>query len=99
MSAARETYTCTARHFHWWTVAVVAVLVPIGLTMNYRGNVLGIFDGLTNTLYSTHKLLGFTLLLIVIARLAYRLLVGAPADEPTHETRQKVGKSQKHRGK
>jgi cytochrome b561 len=98
MSAARETYTCTARHFHWWTVAVVAVLVPIGLTMNYRGNVLGIFDGLTNTLYSTHKLLGFTLLLIVIARLAYRLLVGAPADEPTLEPWQKVVSSLNHWG-
>ncbi len=98
MKGAGETYTCTARHFHWWTVAFVAVLVPIGLYMNYRGNVQGIFDGLTNTLYNTHKLLGFTLLLIIIARLGYRLIRGAPADEPTLEPWQKVVSALNHWG-
>ena len=98
MGGTGETYTCRARHFHWWTVGFVSVLVPVGLYMNYRGNVLGIFDGLTNTLYSTHKLLGFTLLLIVVARLGYRLLHGAPADEPTLEPWQKVVSSLNHWG-
>ena len=30
--------------------------------MAYRGNVLGIFDGLTNNLYSSHKLIGIIIL-------------------------------------
>jgi cytochrome b561 len=90
MDAAGETYSSAARHFHWWMVALIAVQVPVGLYMNYRGNILGIFDGLTNNLYSTHKLIGFALLLIVIARLWYRLSHGAPADEPTLEPWQKV---------
>lgn len=98
MSGGGETYSCTARHFHWWTVGFVAVLVPVGLYMNYRGNILGIFDELTNSLYSTHKLLGSALLLIVIARLGYRLSHGAPADEPTLEPWQKVASHVNHWG-
>jgi cytochrome b561 len=98
MIGGGETYSCTARHFHWWTVGFVAVLVPVGLYMNYRGNILGIFDELTNSLYSTHKLLGSALLLIVIARLGYRLSHGAPADEPTLEPWQKVASHVNHWG-
>lgn len=78
-----ELYSPTARRFHWWTVALVAVQLPLGLYMAYRGNTLGIFDDLTNTLYSSHKLIGIIIFLVVLARLIYRLTHGAPADEPT----------------
>jgi cytochrome b561 len=77
------TYSVTARRFHWWTVALVATQVPLGLYMAYRGNTLNVWDSLTNSLYSTHKLLGITIFLVVLARLAYRLAHGAPPDEPT----------------
>jgi cytochrome b561 len=80
-----EIYTPTARRFHWWTVALILVQVPLGLYMAYRGNVQGIFDELTNNLYSSHKLIGMIIFLVVLARLAYRLTHGAPADEPTLE--------------
>lgn len=80
-----EIYTPTARRFHWWTVALILVQVPLGLYMAYRGNVQGIFDDLTNNLYSSHKLIGIIIFLVVLARLAYRLTHGAPADEPTLE--------------
>ncbi|HXF55857.1 MAG TPA: cytochrome b, partial [Hyphomicrobiaceae bacterium] len=80
MREANQTFTSTARRFHWWTVAFVAVLAPVGIYMNYRGNVLGIFDEVTNALYSAHKLAGFTLLWMIVARLGYRLVRGAPAD-------------------
>lgn len=80
-----EIYTPTARRFHWWTVALILVQVPLGLYMAYRGNVQGIFDDLTNNLYSSHKLIGMIIFLVVLARLAYRLTHGAPADEPTLE--------------
>jgi cytochrome b561 len=48
-------------------VLALLVQVPIGLWMARRGAA-GIFDDLTNTLYSWHKLIGFTLLWIILLR-------------------------------
>ena len=53
--------------------------------MTYRGRTLNLVDGLTNALYSSHKLLGIVILVLVVARLTYRLTHGAPPDEPTLE--------------
>jgi cytochrome b561 len=80
-----EIYSPTARRFHWWTVLFILIQVPLGLYMAYRGNTLGIFDDLTNNLYSSHKLIGIIILFLVAARLIYRLTHGAPKDEPTLE--------------
>ncbi len=77
------TYRPAARHFHWLTAGIVFVMFPVGLYMTYRSKTLNIWDGLTNTLYSGHKLAGMLLLLLVIARLAYRFKNGAPPDEPS----------------
>lgn len=83
-SGARDaTYTPAARRFHWWTVALLLIQVPVGLYMTYRGNTLNLWDGLTDALYSSHKALGLLILVLVIARLVYRFTHGAPADEPT----------------
>jgi len=82
-------YSVAARRFHWWTVAFLAVQVPVGLVMVYRGKGLNVWDATTNALYSGHKLLGLIILCAVIARLIYRLTQGAPADEPTLEPWQK----------
>jgi cytochrome b561 len=83
MQSAREaTYATVARRFHWWTVALVAVQVPLGIYMVYRGRATN-FDTLTGTLYDSHKALGLAILALVVARLTYRLVHGAPADEPT----------------
>jgi cytochrome b561 len=81
-SVEKTTYSTSARRFHWWTVALLAVQVPLGLYMVYRGAVTN-FDGLTGTLYSSHKMLGLIILALVVARLLYRLIHGAPPDEPT----------------
>ena len=89
-------YSPTARAFHWVMVGVLAVQVPVGLYMTYRGNDLKIWDGLTNSLYSGHKLFGIVLLLLVIARLTYRLRNGAPADEPSLEWWQKAASHVTH---
>jgi cytochrome b561 len=83
-AGTEATYSPLARRFHWWTVVLVAVQIPMGLAMSYRGHVLNVFDVVTNTLYSSHKLLGLVIFFVVIARLAYRLAHGAPPDEPTH---------------
>jgi len=78
----QRVYSPVARRFHWATAAGVLVMIPLGLAMTYRGNSMNVWDGLTNGLYSTHKLLGFLLLWLMAGRLAYRLLRGAPPDEP-----------------
>jgi cytochrome b561 len=90
-AATEATYSVTARRFHWWTVLLLAVQIPVGIYMSYRGNLLNIWDGLTNALYSSHKLLGIVIFLLVLARLLYRLGHGAPPDEPTITWWQKAG--------
>lgn len=90
-------YSPTARHFHWLTVALVAIMVPLGFYMVWRGNVTQ-FDALTGRLYDLHKLLGFIVLWVVIARLAYRLRHGAPPDEPSLALWQKAAAHLTHWG-
>ncbi len=89
--ATQPGYSRTARTLHWITAAAVFVMVPLGLGMSYRGNTLDIWDDLTDGLYSTHKLIGFTLLWLIVIRLGYRLWRGAPQDEPTLLRWHKVG--------
>ncbi|HEY5794236.1 MAG TPA: cytochrome b [Bosea sp. (in: a-proteobacteria)] len=79
----QSAYSAAARHMHWATAGAVLVMVPLGLAMTYRGNTLDIWDGLTDALYSSHKTLGFLVFWLVSGRLAYRLIKGAPPDEPT----------------
>ena len=88
-SARAAVYTAAARRLHWLTAAMVIVLIPVGIYMTNRGQATN-FDALTNTLYSWHKLMGFLLLWIVLARLAYRFVVGAPPDEPTLAPLQRI---------
>ncbi len=93
-----QVYNATARRLHWWTVALVAIMLPLGFAMTYRGNDLNIWDGTTNAMYSLHKLIGFTVLWLMLARLVYRLRNGAPADEPTLEWWQKAASHLTHWG-
>jgi cytochrome b561 len=80
-----EVYSSTARTFHWLIVVLLAVQIPIGVYMAYRGNDLNIWDALTNQLYSSHKLIGVIIFAVVVLRLAYRLIAGPPPPEPTIE--------------
>jgi cytochrome b561 len=89
-------YSATARRLHWWTAALVAIQVTIGFSMVYRGATLNLWDGITNGLYATHKFLGIVIFLLVLARLAYRLTQGAPADEPSLERWQKAASHATH---
>lgn len=88
------TYTPAARGLHWFVALLVFIQLPLGLYMTYRGNemptvndkgeaVKGLFDALTGFLYSSHKLIGLTILFLVLARLVYRLTRGAPQPDPT----------------
>lgn len=88
------TYTPVARGLHWWIALLVLIQLPLGFYMAYRGNempgvnekgepVKGVWDALTGTLYSSHKVIGLTILLFVALRLLYRLTQGAPRSDPT----------------
>jgi cytochrome b561 len=89
MDKNQDVYTPVARRFHWLTAAFVFTLIPVGLYMTYRGKATN-FDAITNILYDNHKLGGFILLWIIVARLAYRFIKGAPQDEPTLEPWQRI---------
>lgn len=78
-------YSGTARFFHWLTVVLVLGLIGAGLLMTYRGKTLNIWDTTTNALYSGHKFIGVVVLVVVVVRLVYRLVKGAPPDEVTLE--------------
>lgn len=82
-------YSAAARSFHWWTFAFVAVLIPLGLVIGYDGPAFKLSEAAGDRLASLHKLLGFILLWLVVARLYYRLRNGAPPSEPTLEPWQK----------
>ena len=85
--------------FHWWVALFVVLQIPLGLYMMWRGDempgvndkgeaVKGVFHGindggLTETLFGAHKLLGITILALVLMRLIYRLTQGAPAPDPS----------------
>lgn len=90
-SLVHPVYSGVARTFHWVTVLAVFTMLPLGLAMTYRGKTLSIFDGTTDALYSAHKLLGFLLLWLTAGRLIYRLLHGAPSDEPSLTWWQRAG--------
>jgi cytochrome b561 len=92
-----ETYSKAARQFHWITAGFVFIMIPVGIYMVNRGAATN-FDAFTNTLYSNHKLAGFILLWIVVARLVYRFVKGAPPDEPTLEPWQKAASHLTHWG-
>ena len=89
VGAEDATYSTAARRFHWWTVLLIAAQVPLGLFMVRYGAATE-FAEPTGKLYDIHKLIGLTILLLALARLAYRLAHGAPADEPTLEPWEKV---------
>jgi cytochrome b561 len=88
-------YSGPARQLHWITAGFVVIMIPVGIYMVERGKATN-FDAMTNTLYTNHKTFGFILLWLIVARLAYRLLKGAPPDEPRLEPWQKAASHLTH---
>jgi len=87
-------YSRAGRRFHWWVALLIAIQFSLGFYMTYRGYDMvytneagetktGLFDAVTGALYDSHKLLGVTILLIVLLRLGYRLTHGAPPSDKT----------------
>ncbi len=86
----QNSYPATSKIFHWLTVLAVLFMLTTGFTMTYRGNDLGIWDAFTNWLYSSHKLVGFTILWFTVLRLINRLIAGVPEMHPRLPLAQRV---------
>jgi len=91
-AAAGETltYSAPARFLHWSVAALVIAALPLGFIIadRYETNVpdgpgKAQFEATTELLSSSHKLIGLIILALMVLRLGYRLINGAPRPEPT----------------
>jgi cytochrome b561 len=64
---AAESYGSVAKWFHWVTVGLMAVALPVGFVIKH------IKDSDKMPFYAIHESAGLTILLVAIARLAWRL--------------------------
>ncbi|NJM34804.1 MAG: cytochrome b [Rhodomicrobium sp.] len=83
--AGVESYSGFAKLLHWIVALCVLIMIPAGLAMNRVDP-----GTLQNGLYTLHRSLGMLVLVLMIVRLAYRLLHGVPAPEPTLTAWQRV---------
>jgi cytochrome b561 len=75
-------YSAPTRLVHWLTALLIAVQVPVGIVMAYRGNALHLWNQTTDLLFSAHKSLGFLLLILVLIRLLVRMTSGSIPPAP-----------------
>lgn len=78
-------YSGIAKFLHWIVAASVLILIAAGLTMNWVAQ-----GPLQNVLYTVHRSLGVLVLFLMLIRLTYRLVHGAPPHEPTLTVMQRV---------
>lgn len=77
-SEEAESYSGFAKLLHWSVAICILIMVPVGIAMGRIPS--GDFQ---NTLYHVHRSFGVLVLALMLVRLAYRLINGAPAPEPT----------------
>ncbi|MFP3948867.1 MAG: cytochrome b [Longimicrobiales bacterium] len=72
---APRKYGKAARLFHWTTVVMVGIMIPVGITMTS-----GFFEGtgFQDPLFILHKGLGVVILALVVLRLGWRLFQKPP---------------------
>ena len=70
-------YAKSWRILHWVIALCVMSLVPIGLLIVARTQA-NLWDDFTNLLYSIHKSLGFSVLLLMLLRVAFKLYYKTP---------------------
>jgi cytochrome b561 len=70
-----ETYRPAARHMHWLIAGILVIMIPVAFFMGDAP------PSIKGTLYSTHKLVGVIVLLLVIFRLIYRFKNPPPAPD------------------
>lgn len=78
VSASRSLgYGVAARIFHWLTVLLIFVTIPVGFLMTQ-----GLPRNVQDPLFALHKTIGVTLLAVMLARLVWRIVHGAPPPAP-----------------
>ena len=70
-------YGTVSRLFHWATVAIVLIMIPVGLTM-----VEDVPRPVQDKLFMLHKGLGALFLALILARIAWRLATPQPPPPP-----------------
>lgn len=70
-------YSFLLRCIHWLTATLIIALLVLGFWMTSRSEA-NIWDELTNTLYSWHKLIGFLVLLITGLRILTKVFSKRP---------------------
>lgn len=81
-------YPSNWRVLHWIIALCVMSLIPIGLWIEARTEA-NLWDDLTNLLYGIHKATGFTVLLLMCVRVAFKIYYRSPA-YPESMTRKQV---------
>ncbi len=70
-------YRPAQRLLHWLVALCIPILLVLGLWMTARASA-NLWDDQTNLLYGLHKLLGFTVLLLMVLRLFLKLRSTVP---------------------
>lgn len=91
-----QKYPAGWRVLHWVMALMVLTLIPVGLWMASRAEA-DIWGAVTNTLYSVHKAVGFTVLLLILVRIVVKLRMKTPPyPESMPRTLQMAAKSVHH---
>lgn len=95
LATAETAYSPLAKLLHWLTVVMVFPLFFVGLAMKDRAEANN-FDATTNQMYSMHKLMGFILLWLILARSVYKLTKGSPPPVPTLTPFERIASAATH---
>lgn len=77
-----QKYPVGWRLLHWLIAVLVLTLVPIGLWMSARAEA-NVWGPLTDALYSSHKAIGFSVLLLMVLRIVVKIFATTPAYPPS----------------
>ncbi len=85
-------YDRVQRAFHWVMAAIIFTAIALGISISYLDR----SNPLKGSLLLVHKSLGLTVLILVIARVAYRLIVGKPPYQQPLPRFNRIGSTAAH---
>jgi cytochrome b561 len=89
------TYAAGQKWVHWVIALMILIMIPVGIIMSERAEA-GVFDALTNRLYSAHKLGGFIILWLVALRIVLKRRLGTPAPATTLTQFERIASTSVH---